>query len=107
MLPLIRVNAETICSHRRQQQTQQTFHVQLLRDAYPDASNIEAGFELLWKGKLHTAPAVGKCTGTAPTAKYHLNRRDFFPKFFGDYSAMGFNRLTMLVGRCRVKKSGK
>ena len=36
------------------QQTQQTFHVQLTRLAYPDATNIEAGVHSVW---LATGPA--------------------------------------------------
>jgi len=44
-----------------QRQTQQTFHVQLLRLAYPDATNIEAGAHRVWPGEGAFSPDL---TGT-------------------------------------------
>jgi hypothetical protein len=46
-----------------QQQTQQTFHVQLLRFAYPDATNIEADAPRVASNRTRTGGRRGECGG--------------------------------------------
>ncbi|MAV36747.1 MAG: hypothetical protein CMJ59_14970 [Planctomycetaceae bacterium] len=46
-----------------QQQTQQTFHVRLLRQAYPEATNREADATDAWPGP-GPAPAAGGAAGS-------------------------------------------